>query len=464
MAINYTNFGTKLGKIVKKTFSLNTLAGTTLPNDLAEIVAAYGTTDTGKQTAQAPLEGLHQLFLALMESVRSAQDQLALYANPLVTDYDTITSQLDGVVSDSDLYAILSLILFDMSETGETVQQSVVTVGSASANANNIGNGILLVDKVLDGFSAPTPGGIPHMTYNLIDSELAPADVTHMFTCLADSYGGSASEGEESFSWTNQPAFADFSPIFDNPGPGPSIATTTALSILSNTDFDNWANGIPSSWTSRYGVGNTDFEQSAAPYRGTYALQINGSASLTPTLYQSLAGRLIPLRRHVLTFHAKASGTHAGATFQVTVKGTGFPSMAQISLPLTSLGSSYAHYSVYFNTPLELPGDAEIEIRLLNANTSASVTVSNLALAGPTYHAGVNAIIVPGSTPFAINDRIALQVTSSEGLIQGFARKLWKIQFPSLPAAPTAAFLGLLPMLLFTTSPSGPTIPDSLAS
>jgi hypothetical protein len=63
------------------------------------------------------------------------------------------------------------------------------------------------------------------------------------------------------------------------------------------------------------------------------------------------------------------------------------------------------------------------------------VFTDDVYLSEVRYHGGVGAVVVPGSTRFAANDRFTAANTNTEGIIQRFFRRFYRMQLPSNNAA-----------------------------
>jgi hypothetical protein len=466
MAINYTTLFTKLGKLIAKSNSLESLQATTLPADLASIISTYGTTATTTGTAQEAVEGLHSSYRGIYSSIQGTRLAIASFATSTIFDYDLIISQLIGL-SNPSLEIILAALIQDMLDNNQTVVRSTTTIGSITTYSSNIGNGTILIDKQLDGYNSPA-GGIPHIRYVGLDSELAPPNVTHYWECVADSYADGTNEGQESFSWSDGVSFGTFDIHSEGIGQGPSLQVASDSGIVANGNFTTFTNNTPTSWSIVSGAAGTTIKQSTTTYyRGASALQFTGNGSTTLKISQSISKSLLqPRRRYLLTIRTKRDGTTpTSGKLNIYFQGTGYSPSAgeEIEVDAANISTNWELRYFYWTTPPSLPSDLKLFIEVNTKLTSGSnIYFDSLTFTPVVYHGGVNAVVIPGSTPFCRGDRLRCTVTSSEGIIQKWTRRYWNVQWPS--AASTAgAFVMLLPYSLFTTNETA-TISDSLAT
>lgn len=467
-SINYTTKFTELGKLIKKELSLQTLGSTTLPSDLAEILAAYGTANTGTTNAQNMVAGLSQSYESLMNTVQQMRQIIINYSDATITDFDTVASLLPGA-SSQDINTILTLLYQDMLDNGQSVQQSVVTIGAVSADPSNIGTGTVLLDGYLDGFQPGIPGGFQHIRYAGIKSEMAPTSLSHAFTCTSDSYSGGTAEGSETFSWNDSVAFGAFSSFPEGAGTGPSLTCAGNSNVPGNGDFENWTSGIPSGWTLAQGTTSDIAQDTTNFFTGATSLKFVGGISSTKELtFPIPLGTLNTLRRYCVSFAARSTGSPASGVLSVSFQSAtmSFPASAQVTIAANQLSSSWVRYHFYFAVPPNVPSDLALSI-LVSGGLPAGTSINTDALhVDPvTYFAGINADVVPGDVPFVIGDKFYATATSVEGIIQKFFRLRYLMQLPSAPTVTIGPFGGLLLdyMSILKTVASAPTLPDSLA-
>lgn len=465
MAINHTTFFTKMGRLVAKANSLETLQTTTFPADLQAIVAAFGTSNTGSTTSQDPIDGINNDYQRLMDQIGSVRRRISTYADNLMVDRDTVVDQLAGL-SNTSRAAVLTAFIQDMIDQAQTVVSSTVTIGSVSAASLNIGNGTVVLDKVLDGYQAPVRGGLSHIRYMDLNSEMAPPSVTHAFTCTSDSYRGGTAGGE-TFSWTDGVETGVFD-IYANEGigQGPSLTVAGTNSTNSGGDFETWSGNTPSSWTIALGTAGVNvFKESTTVYRGTYSMKLTGTGAVpTISLTQSLARRLSPRRRYMAHVYLRKDGSPVSGNFKIILAGTGYTDTV-IDVAASGLSSSaWALFTGHVTIPANPPANMTMYVQAAGGLTpGTSILVDSVHLTPVSYHGGISAVVVPGSTPWVNGDKLTATVTNSEGVFQRFFRRWFKCQLPSATTGTSSYGAVGLPFALFTAAGST-TISDALAT
>lgn len=471
MAINHTTLFTKIAKLIKKGNSLATLNGTTLPADLQEIVNAYGTTLTGVTTSQAPIEGINAEYAALMNAVTSIRLAILSYSDRTVSDYDTVLSQIAGF-SGAGLGGILYYLIVDFYEQSQTVESSVVTVGTPTANARNIGDGQVLVDASLDGYNPPLLGAFAHPLYWKVLSELAPASTSHVFQCVSSTYGTSQSPGGESFTWTDGFDFGEASGFGDNAGPGPGLTAARGLDLLGYGSFESWSSSAPTGWTIENGTAGTHVvQETGTVYIGDSCLSFEGDGSQEIIrISRGISdGLLQPLRKYCVSMRVRRVDTvPTSGTFDAHFVADGDYTTAtgseSLYIPVENLSTEWELRHFYWTTPANLQTGVRFVLGIDETMTAGTrILVDDINFVPVVFHGGVSAVVVPGRTAFGIGDRLYCTVTSVEKVIQKFCRTHWKIQLPSTVGSSGSFGSLLTPYGLFTAT-STATIPDSLAS
>lgn len=436
--MNYTHLFTDIGSCIAPFNAFDTLARTTISGYLNDIIDAFESHDQ-----QEPLEGA----VSEIEGMKSTTDgwkqtligiiQRRLVDDSVITDYE---------LSNNALTSVLSALITDMRANSALVMESVVTVGSVSANASNNGNGTILLSKVLDGYNGPASGVSPHTDYNGRDSQLAaPSDIS-VFTCVSDSQRDGATEGYESFSWTGTYNYG--SPISyrtEGSGSGPGLSTVHASGLLSNMDFESFTSNAPDSWTIDNGTTGTHiFAESTEYYRGSKCLEFTGNGSqATIGISQAFTiGQLAPLRRYCCAFRYKVSSVPGTGTMTVQCKGTGYSasSSEKVSVAPGSLPTSWTLGYFFVNLPAVIPSDFKLAIEVTGIlAASVSLYIDSLGFGPVVYHNGVGAAAVAGSSRFMRGDSLTATITNNQtGVIQDFFRRAFRVQLPA-SASPTIA-------------------------
>ena len=451
-AVAYTELFTRLGKLVKSSDALATLP-TTLRDQAIEILGAYGTSLGGVFSKAKPIEGLASDYDDMRDVVTSWRDIAASYANKTVTDYDLVISKIPGLSRD-DLTTVLSMLLTDMYNNSQSVKGSTAVVGAVSVptgavNKGNSGSATnaVLLSKVLDGYNSPLTGGMAHFKYTGLNSELV-VPVTHVFTCVQDSYADGLTAGEEIFSWTDGTVFSAFDYRNEGIGDGPTLTVANADSTVQNRNFEDFATtNTPDNWTLGAGTvaGTNCFKETSLVFRGTGALKFTGNATATIQVSQSITSTLLkPLRKYHFSIRLARSGTvPTQGTVEALFTGTGYTAAASEKVSVTALSLNTAYgtdlYTFELVTPQTIPTDLALVLRVTGTlTTGTSVVWDSLAFAPTSYHGGISAIPVAGATPWTRNDQLQVTATNDDtgnlvtgGLFQRFARKWWKMQFRS---------------------------------
>lgn len=440
MAIAYSTVFANFGKIIGRSNSYASLAAATLPIDLQAIVAQYGTSATTFGDSQGPIQGLTKDYQTFQNDPVKWRRKLDTYVRNTLTDADTVTSQLTGL-SATDIRTVLIALIQDMTDKQQSVKANAVTLGAVSASSANVGNGTALADATLDGFNTPVIGGLAHVTYNGLASQLAVPSETMQLICTADSITGRTAEGAELWSWTGGPAYQVFDWHAEGSGPGPGLQTAHAVTTVPNLSWENFSvANTPDNWTIVTGAAGTDiFQETSAAnvYRGTSALKFLGTGNTMPAIkYTIPAGLLNGRCRYLFTTRAKIAGVVGGGNLQVVFTGTGYSAggSEQILQSLNGIGASYGLYQFWLNTPAVIPSDFAINIRVtgVNLGNGGTLWLDSGSFSPVTYFGGVNAQVVSGSTPWAQGDRLTFTVqNTTTGLFQDYARRSLKIQWPS---------------------------------
>lgn len=439
MAFDYdtanTGVFTRLGKLIKYVNSHLANATATLPAELKAIADQYEAADMTDQIA-----GLYGVYAGMQQQEAGNRQRLASFADSTLLDRVSVLNQL--ALTSASLGEVLPALVRQMIADSETVKKITTTVGSVTAASGNVGNGTVLLTKILDGYSRPTRGAASLPQYAGLDSEFATNE-TMVFECVQDSGRGGLTEGAESFSWLGKIADQQFGYNGDGSGAGPRLTVGNGVALETDGEFELWGgtgNNTPSSWTIDNGTAGTHiFRESTNFYRGTYALKILGTgAAATIGVSQTMASSLRGLRMYCVTVRMKASAAApAAGTFEVKFSGTGYsPGGTEvISIAHGSIPSSWTLYNFFAVMPYVIPSDMKLVCQVTSTLTNAvSVYVDALHVNEVQYHGGIGAVVVAGSTPFKVGDRFTSAISESAenvGVFQRFFRRRYLTQLPS---------------------------------
>ena len=317
-----------------------------LPADIQAIIAQFGAGASGFSVAGGPVAGIDTAYASFQQQVMGWKTKLQKYVENVFTDPATVINNLNQALRSTDLKTIQQAIMQQMIDDAQSLKPSTVTIGSVTAASNNKGNGTVLADKVLDGFSAPLTGkGFSSLLYDGVNSELAVPAETMIFQCNQDSYTGGVAEGAERWNWTGGQAGKPWDWNPEGSGNGPGLITANQDTTVKNFSFDNWPTvGPPSNWTATPTGTTLIAKESSIVFRGGAALKITGDgATATLSLSQAITGNLTPRRRYSCSIQLRRGGTApAAGTVTIQLTGTGYTS------PAITVAGSLKTFSTYF--------------------------------------------------------------------------------------------------------------------
>jgi len=454
MAINYTNLFTDIGKNVKAVNQFHDSArslGLSLPNYdalLLEIQTRYE-----GQLLQRLIEGLESTYNGYRDTSSSWASQQSDRVQQRLLDRDTVVIELAGA-DVGDIDRTIREIYRDMEAQGETINDSVVTIGAPSVpDPGNVGNGTTNTTGILDGVTPPSPGIPAFLLWDRKQTAFPVPSEMMTLTCIADEDTDGTPEGHEIFLWEGQPATNGiFGWKTEGSGISVQISTAQAAETLANRDFESW-NGanIPNNWSIEAGVAGTEIIQETADvdvHRGTSALKLVGTGAnirLIQELPSEAGSFLAPNLRMYFSVYIKAAGVTTGTlTIQMESPSGGFTAGASsIVLNATALGllTNFTLHNFSMPLPGSLPEDLRWVIRY-EGTPDGEVWIDSMGLAPYAYANGIGIAINAGDISFVRNDRFTIQVDNVEGVFSQFFRRRFLFQLPE------------------STSP---TIPDSLA-
>ncbi|WP_020475719.1 hypothetical protein [Zavarzinella formosa] len=433
MAIDYTDLFTRGGKLVKYVNSRLPVAATSLPAELTAIANLFEAADLTEQITR-----LYDDYAGFQSNITRERQTLAGYWDAILTDRDTVLTELR--VPDADVNSVLPELFRRMVADSQTVDQSTVTIGSVTADAENEGNGTVLLTKLLDGYNPPIQGGLPTLQYAGLNSELAVPSETMTFTCTADSARDGLPEGSERFSWSGGIAGQKFDFEAEGSGDGPGLTAAGDSQLINNGNFEQWSSNTPSGWTVAAGTAGTHIKQmttAANVYRGDSSLWFDGDGTqATIQINQSVSsGRMQSRRLYCVSVRVKASAASGTGAFLCQFTGTGYTasSTEKIAITAGSMPTAWTLYNFWIVTPAVMPDDWTLTV----ANTgtpgaSSNVYVDCLIPTEGTYHGGIAAVLLPGAAPYAAGDRFTVAISNDQaGTFQDFFRQCYGVQLPS---------------------------------
>lgn len=398
------------------------------------------------------VEGVATSFQDYKNSNISRRATVKALALVRLRDPVSVLNEIGATNNGSD--EIFQKLIQQMKTDTATINKSTVTLGSVSAGASNVGNGTVLVSKLLDGFSSPGAGAVGTYpacrNYKGLDSELCVPSETMRLSVSADSFSDGMAEGGEVFSWSG--LIMDSADGLNSEGSGDlgSIQPihTSGRNVLANSDFETFTvTDTPDSWTIQTGtVGTHILEEPATAdvYHGTKALAFVGDGSLAAIeIRQAIANNQVTANRlYCFSVRLKASATVAAGDVTIQLRGTGYTAGAteKITIAHGSLPTTYTLYSFFVIMPATIPSDFGIQILWNGTPTSAKkLWVDDIALAPASYGGGLAVAAVRGSAPFVRGDSYSFTVANDDaGVFQKFFRQTFGYQLPS-SATPSIA-------------------------
>lgn len=530
---------TRAGKLIKYINNYRTLAATTMPAELKAIADLFEAADLTLQISG--LYGTYESFKSTASGFRLA---LASFVDAVFTDRDTVLEILQ--IPNPDVNSVLPRLFQAMVDDGETVDRSAVTLGGPTPPAANVGNGTVLVTKILDGFNPPLQRGQAVQLYDGLSSELTVPSETMRLECTQDSQKDGLPEGSERFSWVGGVPDQVLGWQDEGSGEGPNLTVAGSSGILSDPGLENWGgsgNNTPANWTlvGSTAAGTHLFREATTFYRGTYGAKFSGTGALaTMGIQQAIAaGAMNNRRRYLASARIRQADTGPSAgQFEMHFSGTGYVKTAPVNqvqriavsgasggtytvsfrgatsaainatdnaatvqsklravrgleMAVNSQSGSSPNFTnditmhghqgnqelmtadgtsltgggvvtvtqqtsgtegdcvvipfgampsgawalVYFwiNTPDIIPSNWTLVAQIASTFTSGSTLyLDDIVLEPATYHGGVGAVLVPGSTRFLSGDRIAFSVANDQaGVFQDFFRQKYAFQLPS---------------------------------
>lgn len=434
MAFDYTtaNTGvfTRIGKLIKYINSRLSLATTTYPAELKAIADQYEAADMTDQIA-----GLYATYEGFQQAITSERLTLAGYVTSTLSDRTTVLDQLS--VLSPDMQQVLPALSRQMTIDSKTIDRSTVTVGSITAGGSNVGNGTILLTKVLDGYNSPVAHGFPMIEHNGLNSELAVTE-TMTFRCVADSARDGLPEGAEQFSWQGGIDEGTFGFRTEGSGSGPGLTAGGSRGIVVNGDFEDFTDDVPDGWTLVNGTAATHCTSSTATvYRGTTSLKLIGDGALANiTLTQAISPSVFQSRRmYCVSIRAKTAGSPAAGNLDVYFTGTGYTaaSSEKVNQAVSGIGGSWVLYSFFISMPSVIPDDWKIQVQVSGTlDNAAEVYLDDLIVNEVQYHGGIGAAVIPGSTRFVVGDYFTSAISNNgNGTFQEFFRRAYGVQLPS---------------------------------
>lgn len=412
--------------------------------DRQEVESNFDAADQGDKSAT-----VRSGFDSLREAFSSLRRLLANVAASRITDRETVVLELD--LDRNDFDTVIRELIRQMVVDGETVKASVVSVGSPTPDPGNVGDGTVLVDKVLDGVTPPGSGLRTYPELSGVASELVVTSDVFTLNCTADSYTDGNDVGEEEFTLYGEMSDGgNFSEPEGGSGTGTTISTVQSENMLRDGGFEQWSGNSPSRWSVDSGTAGTHVkEETTEVFRGDSSLALVGDGTQATISVSQSVDDMETLRRYVVCFRYKANAADTSSQkLTVQFSGTGYTPAGSEKVEITGNNFSTGWTLKYFyvNVPADRPEDWSLTIAVTGTlGAGKKVFVDDVCVAPVVWHGGVNFCVVAGQTPFLRNDRFKVMVSNNNaGRFSWFFRRAFGIQLPSATGG-------------------GHTIPDTLA-
>lgn len=434
MALDYTKLFGDVGKVIKHINLLEAISDSTLPTAAAQIAAQF-------DSVNGPIDGLPSTFDTMKSTVDGWREQLAAFIDSRLLDRDTVLAELN--LSTSSVSDVLSALLFQMADDGETVLECAASAGSPAYGSGNTGTMKLLTTLILDGLTSPGGRAPAHLLNNDRATELT-VNETMLLVCAQDSYADGLTAGQEVFSLSGGIAAA--TPLdyhAEGSGVGPDVQLLNAQTLISNRDFENFATtDVPDNWTIDAGVASTNvFQDTGTFFRGASALKFVATGIAEIAISQEPSA-IQPRTGYFVAVALKADSSIADGTLVIQFEGTDYTpgGTEKIEISSSSLPTSWTTYSFYLNTPAALPADFKLVIKWTDTPTNAkSLWLDSLACGLPVRHGGVGLALVAGDVDPVQGDRVTVEIENDgASAFQQFFRRYYAVQLPS-DASPTIA-------------------------
>lgn len=430
MAVNYTNLFRGLGELVQRAERyFNLYPG--FDTDLSEIEADFQAIGRGDIFSGVPeiIDGFKSNVLQWIGLITSRSVSL-------LTERESILEELR--LESPDLNTVLLNLYRDMVDQAVTINRSTVTIGAVTADKVNGNAGNIMIDKILDGTSAPGARLSVNWEYNGVNSELTGSE-TMFVQVVQDSSTDGQNEGNEEMRVFGSVDSGDpWGPDTFGSGPGPSFNVIQGASLGTNYEMENFTGNLPAGWDLDSGIAGTHvLEETSVLVRGVSALRFQGNSAQTSIqISQAIPTSCSPRTKYCVGFWVRGTTGISSGMLTIQFEGTGYTPGAteKISLNAAALSalSSYQWKYFFVNMPTQIPDDMALVIKWDGTPSTHSVYVDGGGIVQPVWHNGLSFAAYAGSEAFVKNDRFVFSVTNDEaGVFQRWFRKSLGFQMPS---------------------------------
>lgn len=371
---------------------------------------------------QAMMGNSYQSILSGPENAGGVASQMAVATiNRMVYRDNPLPNQ---TLNQQNTLGSIYEIIQQMETAGETIRK--VTVTSVDGSFVGTGNGIIVSSIV-----RPSDGRSLENSFS----------ESVRITCIADSYTGGVSAGNELFSVTGvgsqNDLFAFNWPLGSNCSVQVSaINGDSSLSggnILTNSGFASWSTNTPSNFSIDVGTAGVNvFQETSIVYTGGSSLRILGDGvtlvSLTQQFNSSTGtfGSLSPQNIYAFNVFMRTGAVApvAGVLTVDLVDGSDVVLLDEANTPnsftidLTTLDTNWESFTGTFRTPIIMPSSLYLRLRLTTPLTPAiSVYLDKMSMGSmvQSYPSGPYFSVHSGSVPFVSQDYGLSTITNSRG-------------------------------------------------
>jgi len=458
MALNYTTFFTVIGKYVK---TLNIFANSNGDffnkiqigiNDCENILEA--------NSLNHLVTNLHPTMELFKRDVERWADSLTGEVRTVMSDSSFVLENL--VLFDSDFDAIINEIMSDMKSQSQTIKaNSVIATASATGFSSKPTIEILVANfgSGLDGISSPARNWPASRHYNELESE---GTITEGLTPTYLECVSAPNDGSELLKWIALfPETLAYRSEVESPGNSENIPISSSENIIdSNSEFEEFVNGVPTGWTVTGGNAGTDYGEYNIGFRGNKSLVIKDQAiTVTRPITNLTSGKgyfvSIEVGDQILPEdHTNTKSGSQSDAIDVSVTGTKldgstYTSSAAIVNPqYAAVDDDWQTTYRFFSLPFDIVVST-VTLSIAVTPFAGDWTLIDEAILAPAHYYNGNAYAVSRgqiTDQLELGDRAdaAINLQLSTGIFQTFFAKAFNYMLPS-------------------DNSSSETIPDSLA-
>ncbi len=431
MSVPWSSIFSDVGVLVRLSDEMGTLSGT-LSADKEAIRDAFADDDMNHVLDQPGLKTLHLSYKPMQTAVRTLRSDFA----------DLVLRRLyepaNGLhIASRSPDEVFRELVHAMREDSQTVNASVVTLGTPTAYPQNKGTALPVISKVLDGVSSPGAGFSELRYYSGLDSELV-LNERCAIRCVEGREKGHA-RGAEKFEINGWIDNGKWSPQ----GEGSGITTIYGMmktNLSSNPFLNDYEDEIfPDNWDIVSGGANVNgstYDLAEAYIGGKYLIYSPDEAGPEFEMTQTIPPiEMVSGKKYVLALaYRQSAGSPASGSIVCEMKGTGYTagSGEKVTIPYTEWTTDWQVATGEFICPNLMKSDWRISVHVDSADTSNAHNIQfGMVLLGTAYwHGGFSVVIPPGSEPTVKSDAWRFDNSNSEGVVQKYFRRLG-VQLPS---------------------------------